>query len=98
MLVKIHESYRKIVAICDKELLGKRFVEGKTQIYVKEDFYKGEEKNEEETIRILKQAQADDATFNFVGEQSTQTGIKAGVIDEKGILHIQGIPHALSLL
>ena len=83
MLVKIHESYRKIVAVCDKELLGKRFVEGKTQIYVKEDFYKGEEKNEEETIRILKKAQADDATFNLVCEQSTQTGIKAGVIDEK---------------
>ena len=32
MLVKIHKSCREVVAICDKDLLGKEFHEGKKKI------------------------------------------------------------------
>ena len=98
MLVKIHKSYRDIISVCDTELVGKRFVEGKTQIYVKEDFYKGEEKTEEQVLKILKKAQDNDSTFNLVGEQSIKVGIKSGIINEESVLKIQGIPHSLSLL
>jgi hypothetical protein len=98
MLVKIHESYRKIVAVCDAELLGRRFEEGKMQIDVSEAFYNGEKKTDKEVIELLKDAATEDATFNILGEKSISAAIRAGIIDEKGIIKIQGIPHALSLL
>ena len=98
MLVKVHESYRVIIAVCDEELLGKKFVEGKLQLDVKESFYNGESMNEEDLVLMLQEANKDDATFNFVGEKSIKAGIKANVISRKGVLKVQGIPHALGLL
>jgi len=32
MLIKVHDAYRIIVAVCDKELFGKQFREGKKKI------------------------------------------------------------------
>ena len=48
MLVRIIKSYRDIVVICDSDLIGKEFEEGKFQIDIKENFFKGEEKTEQE--------------------------------------------------
>lgn len=98
MLVKIHESYRKIVAISDAELLGKKFEQGNMQLEVKKEFYSGEEKTEAEIIEIMKFAAAEDATFNLVGKKAVNAGIKAGIISKDGIIKIQKIPHALTLL
>jgi len=98
MLVKIHKSYRTIVAVCDAELLGKIFEEGKMQIDVSDAFYGGEKKTDKEVIELLKDSATEDATFNILGEKSVNAAIKAGIIDGKGIIRIQGIPHALSLL
>ena len=98
MLVKIHESYRKVVAICDAELLGKKFEEGLMQIEIKEQFYAGEKKTEAEVLRIICDFAAEDATFNIVGEKAVRTALKAGVIENSGVIKILGIPHALVLL
>lgn len=98
MLVKIHESYRKIIAVCDSELLGERFEEGNMQIEVNEVFYGGDEKEEGEVIELLKDLYKEDATFNIVGQKSVDTAIKAGIISKEGVIKIQGIPHALGLL
>jgi len=97
MLIKIHESYRNIVAVCDSELVGKRFEEGNSQIEIG-SFFGNDEKTEEEVLAIIKEADRDDATFNIVGEQSCKIALKAGIINEKGIKRIQGIPVALTLL
>lgn len=98
MLVKIHDSYRKIIAICDSELLGKRFEEGNMQIEVSEVFYGGEEKEEEEVVELLQDLYKEDATFNLVGQKSVNAAIKAGIISKEGVIRIQRIPHALGLL
>jgi len=98
MLVKIHEAYRKIIAVCDEELLGKKFTQGKMQLDVKESFYNGESMNEDDLVLMLQEADRDDSTFNFVGEKSVKAGIKANVINKKGVIKVQGIPHALGLL
>lgn len=98
MLVKIHNAYRKIVAICDSELLGKTFEEGRAVLNLKENFYKGDDKNEQETIEIMKDLTGEDATFNIVGKQSCNLALKAGIISEEGIKKVQGIPFALVLL
>lgn len=95
MLVNIINSYRDIVAICDSELLGKFFEEDKFQLDVKESFFKGEEKTEQETIEIIQDMKREDATFNIIGEKSTNTAIKAGLISKESINTIQGIPFSL---
>ncbi len=98
MLVKIHDAYRIIMAICDKDLLGKKFEEGERVLEIKPHFYEGEEKTEEEVLRSIELAAAEDATFNIVGKKSIQLALKAGIIKQEGISEIQGIPFALLLL
>ena len=98
--IKIHNAYRNIVAACDSELLGKKFVDEKTgmQLDVKESFYNEEEVSEDKAVKILKNAGSDDATFNIIGQRAIECALKAGIIDKKGIIKIKGIPHALGLL
>lgn len=98
MLIKIIKTYRDIVAICDKELLGKRFEEGKFRLDVKESFFKGDETSEEKAVEIMKQMLVEDATFNIVGKKSIKTALSAGIISENEIKKIQGIPFALVLI
>jgi hypothetical protein len=98
MLVRIIKSYRDVVAICDSELLGKRFEEGQFQLDIKESFYGGDKKTEEEVIAIMQEMSAEDATFNIVGEKSTQAALKAGLIEKESIGQIQGIPFTLILI
>jgi hypothetical protein len=98
MLVKIHEAYRKIIAICDSELLGKKLEQDNLQLDVKEGFYKGKELKEQQVLEIIEEGKKEDACFNIVGKESINIAIKSGIIDEKSIITIQKIPHALSLL
>jgi len=98
VLIKIHENYRKVIAVCDSELLGKKFEEGKMQLNVNEFFYNGKEYDEIKALKLLENAKQDDAFFNFVGEDSVNLGIKLGIIGNAGIIKVQGVPHALSLL
>jgi len=98
MLIKIHESYRYVVAICDSELLGRYFDEGKFQLDIKESFYGGKEVYEEELLKMIKKMSGEDATFNIVGEESVKTALKAGIISGAGIKKIAGIPYALVLI
>ena len=98
MLVKLIKSYRLVVAVCDSELLGKRFEEGNFQLHVKENFYGGEEMSEEETIEFLRHMAQEDATFNIVGENSVRAALEAGVIHEKSVGSVQGVQFAIVLL
>ena len=98
MLIKIIKSQRDIVAVCDSDLIGKRFEEGKLNIEVKENFFLGEEVDEEKAIEIMEKMAGEDATFYIVGEKSIKAALEAGVIDEEGIIKIQGIPVSLILL
>ena len=98
MLVKIHKSYRDIVAICDSELLGKVFEEDKYQLDVKESFFKGDEKTKQEVLEIMHDMTKEDATFNIIGPESTELALEAGIITKEGIKTIQSVPFALVLL
>lgn len=97
MFVNIIKSYRDVVVICDTELLGKKFEEGKFQLNIKENFYKGKEVNEEDSIQIMKKMSAEDATFNIVGEKSINSALKAGIISIKEVRRIKKIPFAMIL-
>lgn len=98
MQINIISTYREIIALCDSELLGKTFEQGEFQLDVKESFYKGKEISEEEAIKTMQEFYAEDATFNIVGEKSTNAALKAGIISKEGINTIQNIPFALVLI
>ena len=98
MLINIIKSYRSIVAICDAELLGKRFEEDLFQLDVKESFFKGEQVSEEQAIEIMQDMKKEDATFNIIGDKSVEAAIKAKVIKDYNVGEIAGIKFALVLL
>jgi len=101
MFVNIIESYRDVVSVADEDLIGKQFFEGIKQLDIKENFYKGENSkslSKEETKKIMIELKKEDATFNIVGEKSTQCAIEAGIINEEQVLTIGGIPYSLILL
>ncbi len=98
MFIKTHEAYRKIVALCDSDLIGKTFTEDIKQINITENFFKGEEKNKEETIEFLKDMEKEDATFNIVGKESVECALIAGIISKDGIITIDNVPVALVLM
>ena len=98
MLIKIHKSYRDIIAICDSDLIGKKFEQDKFQLDVKESFFNGEEISEEKAIELMSDFNKEDATFNIIGEKAINSAIKAGIISEQGIKKINNIPFALVLM
>lgn len=98
MFVKVHKSYRDVVAICDSDLIGKKFEEEKFQLDIKESFFKGEEVDENRMAKIMKDFNREDATFNIVGEKSIEIALKQGIITSDGIKKIQNVPFALILL
>jgi hypothetical protein len=98
MFVKIHKSYRIVVAICDSDLIGKTFEDKKRQMHVRENFYKDKEVNKEELIGIIKRQMIEDASFNIVGKESIQTALEVGIIKKEGVHKIKGIPFALVLM
>src|SRR4030042_3309648 len=98
MFVNVRKSYRDVVAVCDKELLGEKFEEGQFQLDIKENFFKGRESSKEEVLEIMRDMKLEDSTFNIVGERSIQTALNAGIITKEGIGRIANIPFALVLI
>ena len=91
MYVKMHiRRENTVVAIADKELIGKKFEEGKLQLEVTESFYKGELKSEKEVLAILEEA----TNLNIVGAKIINLALKQNIIQEENILRIQNTPHA----
>jgi len=92
LFTKVHKSYRSVVAICDKELLGKIFEEGKKQLEVSENFFKGEEMSAEEAVKLMHDQAREDASFNIVGNEAIDAAQKAGIADKDSVGNVQGIP------
>ena len=83
-----------LVAVCDSELLGRTFREGELHLTVNEAFFKGRPANANEVKKALEEA----TIANLVGEQAVACGINSGVVDEKCVITIDGIPHAQMVL
>ena len=98
MYIKIHKSYRTVVAVCDKEIIGKKFEQGKLQLDLRENFYKGEIVNFEKAVEMMQRQAHEDATFNIAGKNAVKAAIEAGVISKEGAGKIANVPYALKLL
>lgn len=97
-LLKVHDSYRWTVAICDKEIFGKILIEGNRQLDVSGQFFSGKEMDKEEVKNEVWRCSLEDANFNIVGERSIKLAKELGLIDDSGVGLIQGIPFALVLV
>lgn len=78
-----------VVAVCDENLLGKKFKEGKLRLHIKEDFYGGQLVSIKEGIDAIKEA----TIANIVGENIIRKLIEEGLIIEEAVIKIAGIPH-----
>ncbi len=91
MIAKVHRSQGKIIlAMCDNNILGRKFEEKGLQLDLTSDFYNGKEEPEERLNLLIKAA----SILNFVGKESVSYGIKQGVVDRGNVGKIKGIPHA----
>jgi hypothetical protein len=98
ILVNVHDSYRWVVAICDKDLIGRQLIEGERALDLSGNFFKGVEMSDEEVFEEISRCVDEDATFNIVGERSIRLALEAGIIFPEGVMRIEGVPFALVLL
>ena len=98
ILVKVHESYRWVVAVCDKDIFGRKLVEGKRVLDVSGVFFEGEAMDKEKVKNEIIRCNNEDATFNFVGEKSVGIAKELGIVKDEGVVMIDGVPFALVLL
>jgi uncharacterized protein len=97
MLVKIHKSYRNIIAICDFELLGKKFKENIFQLDIKENFFGGKKVSKNELFEIISNFFKEDSTFYIIGKKSIDYSIEFGLIKKEDIKKIDNVPFVLIL-
>jgi len=79
-----------LLAICDADVLGKTFREGKIVFSVKEEFYRGARVRVEEAVDMIKNS----TIVNMVGKNIVQKAIETGYVHPEAILNIEGVPHA----
>ena len=85
----IGDSKRRLVAVCDTELLGETLREGKLKLEVKPEFYKGSLSSIAEALREI---DASDIA-NLVGESIVDAVVQGGLVDPSAIMRIAGVPH-----
>jgi hypothetical protein len=91
MIVKVHfVRGKKILVIIDSDLLDKKFEENVRQLDLTADFYKGEEKTEQDIESMVQDAYI----IHLVGEKSVNLALKNNWIDSNNVIRISKIPHA----
>ena len=98
ILVKVHESYRWVVAVCDEDVFGRKLVEGDRVLDVSGRFFEGDKMSDGEAVDEIVRCNREDATFNFVGEESVGLAKRLGLVKDSGISYVEGVPFALVLL
>jgi hypothetical protein len=79
-----------VVAICDKNLLGKTLVDGEVKFTVSKEFYGEDLVDVKSCAEHLGRA----TIANMVGESSVKVAINAGFVHEQAVAYIEGHPHA----
>jgi len=87
---KHHNSQGNILAVCDKEHLGKKFEEETICFTVSEKFFGGETISETELINLIKEFDS----VNLFGDKCVEIAEKEGLISSASIIKIKGVKHA----
>jgi len=86
--LKIHESGTEtLIAVCDKEILGKKFKEGPLQVEILPEFYGNEAASLDEVEAALNSA----TIANFAGCRAVEHAIRLGYVERENVLSIDGV-------
>ncbi|MGI0141665.1 MAG: DUF424 domain-containing protein [Candidatus Micrarchaeales archaeon] len=91
--IKVHKTEKgDMIAMCDENLIGKVFSEGKMELDLKtySDFYKGDLMSKEHILSALSFNELYSA--NIVGEESVGVIIKKGIADEGQVKRVAKVP------
>ena len=92
--VRIHRGLSgSVLAVCDEELLGRTFTEGRLRLHVSEAFYGGDTVDEDILIQHMQRA----SSINLVGREAVSVAIREGLVDEGCVLTVEGVMHAMVL-
>jgi hypothetical protein len=92
MYMRVHRSgNEKVVAVCDSDVIGKRFQEGMLVLDLERyrSFYEGDISSPSFIMEEMKNA----TSMNMVGERSVGIAIKLGVIKKGDVRRICNVPH-----
>jgi uncharacterized protein len=91
MYLKSYQQGREtLIAVCDSDILGKRFAEGHLKIEVSPDFF-GDEKA---SCSEVEAALAGATMANFVGCKTVEHAISLGYVEKDNVLSINGVLYA----
>lgn len=79
-----------LVSVCDPDVLGETFENDRVSLTVDEDFYDGEEVDEQTVIDSLAQC----SVANLVGTDTVSLAIEHGFIEEENVLDLGDTRHA----
>lgn len=92
LLLKVHPSPEgNLVAVCDKEILGKRFEDGKVVLDVKKDFFGGKAASK----KALSEALIGCYSATIFGNEAVEVALKCKAISEGGVKSVSGVKYAL---
>lgn len=91
LYLRIHRQGAEVlVAVCDCEILGKKFAEGNLKMEVCSDFF-GEMRASYSQVEA---ALAGATMANFAGGRAVEHAIRLGYVEKENVLSIQGVPCA----
>jgi hypothetical protein len=79
-----------LVTVCDDDVLGETFEEDGVSLTVTEEFYGGEEADEQTVVNSLARA----SVANLVGTEAVEVAIREGFVDEENVLEVETTRHA----
>lgn len=92
LLLTLHKSPEgNIVALCDKDILGKRFEEKGIVLDIKKDFFGGKTASEKEISEALSGC----LSANIVGNEAVAAALRCGAISDGGVKSVAGIKFAM---
>lgn len=89
MIAKVHDE--KILAVCDKELLGKVLDNDGVPFSISNYFYGGEPVDSAKLEQLLQRY----SSVNAIGAKTIKNLKDKGILDHSKIINIQGVPHAI---
>ena len=91
MYLKSHQhGAHTLIAVCDCDILGKKFKEGHLKIEVSPDFFAGEKASRSDVEAALAAA----TMANFVGSKTVEHAISLGYVERDFVLSIDGVLYA----
>lgn len=90
MYGKLHEAHGgKVLAACDKALLGKAIEHGELCLEAGSEFYGDVEISEKQLAELLREADS----ANLLGEKAVGVAVAKGFVGERDVVHIGDVPH-----